>query len=577
MEFETKLIRDSRLNNITDKVVYSVLSGAAQNTYIKQNATSASPTNITFSLQPPSESTVVSRDMFISAQVDFTIYIANAAGVPNGTNMMQYALREGFQAFPLNQLITTASVMFNNCSVSLNQSDILPAFIRMLDNEELQKYNAMTPVFPDNYKNFQDGVNAPNNPLAGYSSGVCMQKMLSRGCHPILSITCAATGGGRGGTTAADPRKFDNDNTFTFTISAIFTEPLFVSPMLFSGLPQNDAGILGLNQLNITLNLDSQMKRFWSSGLYNNAIPTPITYTLSLVKITPVLYVNYLGIQTTQLLPVKNVLNYSEYPRYITGITNTPVIKITKSETISVNSVQLSQIPDRFIIYARKALSAQNCFDTQSFLVIKSISINFNNCSGLLSTSSMFDLWKLSVANGCKMNWYEWSGYVNTQNSVVNDMKKTISTVGSLLILNPARDLSLPSFLAPGSQGQFNLQFDIVVENNDLYDYAPEIVVISQNSGIMVTELGNSSTFKSLLSMEKVLQANESSSADSYGRDESSVRKVGDGLSNVVHHPLFFSHRKKFREALGDINRIGSGKSGGQRMKHINKLNSICV
>ena len=130
MDFKTKLVRDSRLNKITSELVYSVQSGAAQNTYNQYNATSSSTTNVSWSIQPPSESTCLDRNILVQSQIVFTITIpANGHdSVPLGTNMMEYGLRESFQAFSFNQLITTATATFNNVSVSVNQQDVFPAF-----------------------------------------------------------------------------------------------------------------------------------------------------------------------------------------------------------------------------------------------------------------------------------------------------------------------------------------------------------------------------------------------------------------------------------------------------------------
>lgn len=591
MDFKTKLVRDSRLNQITNELVYSVQSGAAQSTYQQYNATSASPTNVSFSIQPPSESTVLDRNIFVNALIQFTITIPAGGhdSVPIGTNMMQYGLRESFAAFPFNSLITTATATFNNCSVSLNQDDVFAAYLRMLDNDELQKYQAMTPVLPDNYKQYQSAVGAVNNPLASYTNGISQKCCLPRGCHPV-AIQLLATGTGHGGAGDANPINLNNDNRFVFTITATFTEPLFVSPFLFAGCPQNDAGILGLNNLNIVLNLDAQMSRFWSSGLANSAGVggaggAAIQYNLAMVA-NPVvsLYVNYLTLQTTQLVETKNVLPYVDVPRYITGVANTPNIAAGAQASFSIQNIQLQQIPDRFVIFCRRPKSQLNCFNSSTFLPITNISINFNNMSGILASATQQDLWKLSVANGCKLNWYEWSGYANGYNA--NGFVNQISTVGSVLIINPARDLSLPAYLAPGSQGQFSFQFNITVQNNDEVQFQPECIVACMNSGLMDTQLGKSSIYTALLSMDKVLAANEESKSESFGKDEHEVRKLGDGLVNVHAHNKL-GHVNRYKRVMNELltqpmsdygiaPRSGSGRSGG-KLKYSNKLDRICV
>ena len=567
MDFKTKLIRDSRLNKITNELVYSVQSRASQNTFNQYNATSTSTTNVSWNIQPPSESTCLDRNLLVEAGIKFTITIPAGGhdSVPIGTNMMMYGYRESFQAFPFNQLITTATATFNNVSVSLNQQDVFPAYLRMLDNEVLQKYQALTPVFMDNYKQFQDSILSNNNPMAAYTNGISEEYTLKRGCHPV-SIACVATGTGHN---PADnnPIKINNDNNFVFTIQATFVEPLFISPLLFAGLPQNDAALLGLNHFNLVLNLDSSMRRFWSSGLantqgYGSDGATVVQYNLAMTK-SPVckLYVNYLTLQTTQLVESKNILSYIDVPRYITSTQNVDPIAANDSKVVSLQNIQLQQIPDRFIIFARKPIGDQRIFDSSSFFAIQNVSINFNNCSGILSSCSQYDLWRMSVRNGCKLNWYEWSGKVNAYSAEPTIFSSPISTIGSVLIINPASDLGLPAFLSNGSQGQFSFQANITFANIDGYEYAPEIVVCCMNSGLMETQLGQSSVYTALLTMDKVLACNEEGSAESFGKDEPEVRMLGDGLVNVHSHNKMhhFRLKKVMNELVNHPGVLGGG------------------
>jgi len=67
-------------------------------------------------------------------------------------------------------------------------------------------------------------------------------------------------------------------------------------------------------------------------------------------------------------------------------------------------------------------------------------------------------------------------------------------TIGSVLVLSPAMDLSLPSYLSNGSLGSYNLSFTIDVKNYTSADITnSEIVVIACNSGVMTTIAGSSS------------------------------------------------------------------------------------
>jgi hypothetical protein len=46
----------------------------------------------------------------------------------------------------------------NNATCSVNMMDTLPILLRMMDPEELAKYNSMTPTTLDYLANYRDGV-----------------------------------------------------------------------------------------------------------------------------------------------------------------------------------------------------------------------------------------------------------------------------------------------------------------------------------------------------------------------------------------------------------------------------------
>jgi hypothetical protein len=121
------------------------------------------------------------------------------------------------------------------------------------------------------------------------------------------------------------------------------------------------------------------------------------------------------------------------------------------------------------------------------------------------------------------------------------------TTVGSYLMLDLAKHLELgESFNAPGSLGSFQLQFNVTIENYmsssvggvenntqntssavdvPLAGIIPEIVVIPVNSGIMVTERGQTSCYTGILTKSDVLDA---SLQEPYGHMEIK-RIVGHG------------------------------------------------
>ena len=79
-------------------------------------------------------------------------------------------------------------------------------------------------------------------------------------------------------------------------------------------------------------------------------------------------------------------------------------------------------IPDKLVIYCRRLNMTTG--DSDSFLTINNININFNNNAGLLSSMTQEQLYKASVASGLKnMSWHEFSGLaVSTSNIHITTM-----------------------------------------------------------------------------------------------------------------------------------------------------------
>ena len=86
--FNTIVVRDSRINDVSTKIDYIVAKGASQNNYQQVQSTSASTTNVNFSVHVPSESIVVDRNVTITANPTFRVAIP--AGVPVNDLCMSY-------------------------------------------------------------------------------------------------------------------------------------------------------------------------------------------------------------------------------------------------------------------------------------------------------------------------------------------------------------------------------------------------------------------------------------------------------------------------------------------------------
>jgi hypothetical protein len=281
-----------------------------------------------------------------------------------------------------------------------------------------------------------------------------------------------------------------------------------------------------------------------------------------------------------------------DLPRYITRAQNAIAIAPLATQVITSNNIQINQLPDYFIVYARNPVNTQQQVtrEADSFLGITNITVNLNNTSGLLSSATQQELWKISVANGSQQSFVAFQGIASGSTPVLGytgtpptgplpatgaGNPAVIYTPGSVLVLSPAMDLSLPDYLTSGSIGQYNFAFNLTVFNNSLADVTPEIVVICVNSGIFTTIAGSSNVYTGILTKQMVLDTKTS------GRDDpiTSVqyrRSVGgnwfmNAINSLASNPL----AQKIGEKAADLamkkgeavlmKKLGMGMSGGGR------------
>jgi len=566
-DFKTVLIKDARLGDITDQLTYAVQSGASSNTYQQFSAVSTSASSMSFNVQIPSESIVVSREVLIQTDIAFTI---NITGVPALQTAFNYGDTDAFQAFPLNSLFTTASAQINNTNVSVNLQDVLPSILRLNDNRELYRYNGMCPVLPDQaYKQFSAGVGGLNNPLGDWTDQSYDGDLYPRGAYPCnLALVHQVSGGGIN----TSPVSTNVLDTFTISGSVTVTEPLLgLSPFVYGDCAYNKQGMVGINAMSFVFNIDSSCKRFFSTAspatsysvtLGTAAQANPFTNTRLLL--------NFLSTQPSDLISARNIVPYMDLPRYLSLQSSTGPLVNGASATLNSQNMQINQLPDYFIISVRKPMSTQTVKDSSTFLKINSISVNLNNTSGLLSSSTAQDLWRMSVNNHSTQSWAEFSGSVNNANNATG-IGSTVLTTGSLLVLSPSMDLSLPDYLSAGSIGQYNFQMTINVTNIEGETITPEICIICVNSGIFSTIAGSSNIYTGILTKQMVLDAKTSQESVDPVSSAQYKRLVGGSMVNRIATSA--AKMPFVRELAEKVRRMtGMGVSSGGAESRLNKL-----
>jgi hypothetical protein len=281
------------------------------------------------------------------------------------------------------------------------------------------------------------------------------------------------------------------------------------------------------------------------------------------------LQMKYITPHSTDIMAQRNVIPYLEYPRFISSNfsmnpgSNQPFTSTLANATFSGQqgvSTQLSlsstviqsqtftlnQVPDKLIIYVRPDSSYRNNSNYNDFVLpITNISIQFNNHAGILANASQEMLFHMSQEAGSNQDWLQFTGVanwvLNRSAGVLGEVFRTLPadngstaggtpvdqtvgpipvcsqmpTIGSYLMLDMARHLELTEpYYAPGSLGSFQIQFNVTVENQNVVGtasnpngVAPEIVLLPVNSGLLVTERGQTSCYTGILTKQDVLDA----------------------------------------------------------------------
>ena len=517
-DLKTVLINDSRIEDINGEISFAVQGGAQQNTYQPQSANTASNVSHTWQINVPSENIVVDRRFLIDTDIQYSIRVSN---VTVGASAWNWGLTDGFGPYPLNAGYLTQTTLINNCSLSVNTQDVMSSLLRLNDQQIHTEYDGWTPSMVDDvYFNYANGVGAINNPLGTINNSSYNNKMQGRGSHPVSMIIAHYVAG--------NPVPIDASVISTaltdywiITLDTHLTEPLlFLSPFISNPCTNNEAGFLGINNISFNFTLDNTLRRVFRTAnkwTYAYSYGTGNASQSGFNNLR--MLVNYLSVQPSQYAKIsaRNVLPLLQYDRYITNGSNVGPLAPLATSKFSSSNVALNQIPDTILIFARIPMSQQTSKNSDSFLAIDSVSINFNNVAGILSSCTQQELWALSKKAGSSQSYNEFIGSVLT--SSASGAGETIPTTGSILVLQPSYSFNLPEYLSASSLGSYNLQFELGITNQTRttstggpgLTITPEIVVITITSGYMVVHQGTAQTFTGVLNKEMVMSAKDSS------------------------------------------------------------------
>ena len=494
-DFEKVLITDDKLD-IQNKIKFGVFRGGSSVNYQTFNALSKSANSQTFSIQIPSESVAVDRRVLWRCKV--VIKLTGTAVRPAGVYLFDYGKTDGWAAFPLHQMVNNMTAQINSTSVNFQTSDLLPAIMRILPEDMLGHFNSYTPTYQDKYFDYADGVSANNNPLGSYANSAD-SKLIPRGGWYLENITESAPG-----VTPVVPFAATSNTAY---ITVVFTEPLLMSPFTYYPCAEDEAGLMGIQNINFNINLNPNA-RIWRSA--TNYIDTCSIHEFQ----TAELLFNFVSPKPSQLIASRNSVKYYEIPRFVNEFQTFAAGSFAVPQNKQFNSatIQLNQVPQYLLVWLRKRQNSQTFKNADLFYPIDQVSIQFNNVSGILSSASQQDLYRLSAHNHLNMPYSEWAGVGNVnQGPQTNALDNNRRLIGGPLVLMFGKDIMLQNdYESIGSLGNYNLQVQARGINYGAQDDV-ELVIATVNVGIFVSERGTSSSYTGVLTRQDVLDAQQMS------------------------------------------------------------------
>lgn len=582
------LVRDP-ITMVDSERDYAILKGGNQVTWKQYSTTSISNSAITFSTPPPSGNVFVDRKQYLLIPVRLLL-----SGTVQGlaTSRLLNAGNDAPRAYPINGSMDVMQSTLNGQSFSIFMADMIHALTHFNTGLQLKEREySLSPCYPDQsglYSNLAAANTGIRNPLEQYKSGLdnCPSQ---RGSFPFTIVL----------NTVVTPSV--NQQAVSAIVDMVLCEPLFLSPYFFgcgdaSGFYNlttqdfnftflanagnrmwshnqflgglNGVGVADVTQQSIITSVQALFQDFTTGGF----LP-PFSYQDS----KPLLLFKYITPDATQVLSPNMPITYPYFDvqRYpldfsgaVPGINTNPATPNTAS--INSNNLQLNSIPRMMYIYARRRnqdlYNSPNYTDT--YLALESINVTFANYSGLLSSCNKRQLYQIAQKNGVNMSWTQWSGEAiadaafgtNTLSTANNSFVH--STIGSILAIEFATDLGLPSDMAPGLQGQFQLQVNATFKNNNVSQYNTPLVVTEDTSIfptlyiIIVSE--GSMTIPGLNSCTKQLGViSKQDILNAHANHHVSY----DDIREVPYGGNFLSNLKKFGHRINEIikkSRIGS-------------------
>lgn len=508
----SRILLDPRVSLVGD-YTYLIQKSGKQNTYQQIISQNISQSSLSFTTVPPNLQTFVNRKLYLGVPIRFSFTGTTTAP---GSGLLQIGQHDALKAYPLqNYLFSTSSCTINNTNVAINSSDFIEPLLRTNMNIQLEKYDfSLTPTYMDTYQNYEDFENGAYGSLPNSFSGTAPYPInlinnnsnVSSNNNPLGAYGLNYEGGGRGGFPYAIVENTDT----TAIVDVYIVEQLFLPPFEFGH--HYHPGFIGINQMNFQFNLNSlaiggpgSFSNMWAHSNEGNTLTSisaqiigpssGLTPGFAYPQAMPTLFMNYITPYSSELQNLPPLLTYPYY-EIIRFPTDTPgvVNPNTRVSAFASNNIQINSVPNRIYMVVKRRNQDKTYNTTDTYARIDKVSINWMNRNSLLGSATSVDLFNISVHNGVRLTWEEWSRYV-----------------GSILCINPAFDLGEEDqSISNGLLENIQLQVNIDFTNLNLSEAITfSFYIICVNEGTFTIDTTNNSARQQIgvISRQEILDA----------------------------------------------------------------------
>ena len=564
---KTFLIEEPRISKITDQLKIGVKDGPAASVVQKYRANSNSSTSTLFNVNIPSINTLVDRHLTIECVMTFyaTFTVpAPAAGAAQETTTVS-ALPS---AFPMNQSLQSASITINNSKLSVQSSDVLNILTKQYHQKYLSQHLQGTPNYVDKYFALSSDAEKMKHQSGSWwsncASGEKDSDTVGRGDSDCSILLFGPNVNGENIMYNSFTTVAPGDYRIQFNYKV--KEPIFGLPGC--ELHENEGCFLGVNQIELVLQYGqlSNACNVHMSTPYNLNFSAgdPDSHYMNLLNDDAKLVTRYLSLHMNHFnkLKPRNLISFDEYVCYKTVGERA----LNADISIQSNVISMRQVPDLIYLCIRPQQRDQSALISNNFcFTSQKLNITFNNMVGLLSDHSLEDLYVMSRRNGSYQTWNEFRGLVKGASGVLS---KDCISLGSIIVIDPSRDLSLSDFLSASSLGQFSFQANVEASGRNInFCTRFELAVICSYAGVLVTEKGVSQTLSGLLNMDSVLSAKKNGSSNV---DYTDIQKLAGGSlkkGKTMVGNILKNERGRVSVSVDD-KEISSGKVSSAIMAH---------